>query len=277
MPSATHRPADDDRAVFLLHLIKPSHYDDDGYVIQWVRSRHPVEHARALYGIARDCDGARVLGAGVELRIAVHRRDQLRINPDKIIQAFAAPAARGWWPWSGSNRTSSRARWTSPGRCARREFRCASAGSTPPAAWRCCRSRRPRFATPGTRDIDLRRRGRRASRRGAARRLARRPEAALPVHLRPAQPGRRAAAVSAAVQDHAQSQRAHQLRCRPRLSVSMQLLHDHQRPGTQVALPLGRRRREASCATTAAQGIRISSSPTTISPATATGSRSSTG
>jgi hypothetical protein len=40
-------------------------------------------------------------------------------------------------------------RSTSPGRCAPPEFRCASAGSTPPAAWRCCRSRRLRSETRG--------------------------------------------------------------------------------------------------------------------------------
>ena len=40
--------------------------------------------------------------------------------------------------------------------------------------------------------------------------------------------------------------RAHgifKLRCRPRLPVSVQLLHHHQRPGSQIALPLRRRRR----------------------------------
>ena len=28
---------------FLIILIKPSHYDDDGYVIQWFRSPIPVK------------------------------------------------------------------------------------------------------------------------------------------------------------------------------------------------------------------------------------------
>ena len=75
---------------------------------------------------------------------------------------------------------------------------------------------------------------------------------------RPAQPGRRPAAVSAALRDPPQSQLPHDLRCRARLSVSMQLLHHHQRPGTQ-----SRYRSaddvEAACATTPLRASAISS------------------
>ena len=39
---------------FLLFLIKPSHYDDDGYVIQWRRSALPSNSLACLYGIASD-------------------------------------------------------------------------------------------------------------------------------------------------------------------------------------------------------------------------------
>jgi len=39
---------------FLIILIKPSHYDDDGYVIQWFRSVMPSNSLAALYGLAVD-------------------------------------------------------------------------------------------------------------------------------------------------------------------------------------------------------------------------------
>ena len=39
---------------FQLVLIKPSHYDDDGYVIQWVRAFIPSNSLAALYGLAQD-------------------------------------------------------------------------------------------------------------------------------------------------------------------------------------------------------------------------------
>ena len=44
--------------VFHLFLIKPSHYDDDGYVIQWVRSSIPANTLAAMYGLALDCAAA---------------------------------------------------------------------------------------------------------------------------------------------------------------------------------------------------------------------------
>ena len=39
---------------FVVELIKPSHYDDDGYVIQWVRSWIPSNSLACLYAIAQD-------------------------------------------------------------------------------------------------------------------------------------------------------------------------------------------------------------------------------
>ena len=40
---------------FCLILIKPSHYDDDGYVIQWLRSTIPSNSLAALFpSIAAD-------------------------------------------------------------------------------------------------------------------------------------------------------------------------------------------------------------------------------
>ena len=39
---------------FHLVLIKPSHYDDDGYPIQWVRSLIPSNTLAAVNGLAED-------------------------------------------------------------------------------------------------------------------------------------------------------------------------------------------------------------------------------
>jgi len=38
---------------FQLALIKPSHYDDDGYVIQWMRSIIPSNTLAVLYTYSR--------------------------------------------------------------------------------------------------------------------------------------------------------------------------------------------------------------------------------
>ena len=83
------------RQVFHLFLIKPSHYDDEGYVIQWLRSSIPANTLAALYGLALDCAERRVLGADVELRITVWDETNTRIRPARIIRQIRAAGGRG--------------------------------------------------------------------------------------------------------------------------------------------------------------------------------------
>ena len=59
---------------FCLVLIKPSHYDDEGYVIQWFRSAIPSNSLAALYGLALECADERVLGPDTE--IVTHAFDE---------------------------------------------------------------------------------------------------------------------------------------------------------------------------------------------------------
>ena len=56
---------------FQLVLIKPSHYDDDGYVIRWWRAMIPSNSLAAIYGIAADCVERQVLGPDVGIDITV--------------------------------------------------------------------------------------------------------------------------------------------------------------------------------------------------------------
>ena len=56
---------------FQLILIKPSHYDDDGYVIRWWRAMIPSNSLAAVYGIAADCAERQVLGPDIAIDIAV--------------------------------------------------------------------------------------------------------------------------------------------------------------------------------------------------------------
>ena len=48
--------------VFHLVLIKPTHYDDDGYPIQWFRSAIPSNTLACLYGLGEDAHRRQVLG-----------------------------------------------------------------------------------------------------------------------------------------------------------------------------------------------------------------------
>jgi hypothetical protein len=50
------------RDKFLVELIKPSHYDDDGYVIQWWRGFIPSNSLSSIYGLVLDAHERRLLG-----------------------------------------------------------------------------------------------------------------------------------------------------------------------------------------------------------------------
>ena len=54
---------------FCLALVKPSHYDDEGYVIQWLRSPVPSNSLAVVHGLALDCARRKVLGRDVGLEI----------------------------------------------------------------------------------------------------------------------------------------------------------------------------------------------------------------
>ena len=70
---------------FSLVLIKPSHYDDDGYVIQWFRSAIPANSLACLYGLALECREEKLLGDDVEFEIHAFDETNTHINPKKII------------------------------------------------------------------------------------------------------------------------------------------------------------------------------------------------
>jgi hypothetical protein len=81
-------------AAFQLHLVKPSHYDDDGYVVQWLRSAIPSNSLAALNAIALDSARRQALGPDVAIEIFVYDETNTRIVPEEIAARIAA-AGRG--------------------------------------------------------------------------------------------------------------------------------------------------------------------------------------
>jgi Radical SAM superfamily len=69
---------------FCLVLVKPSHYDDDGYVIQWFRSAIPSNSLAALYGLGKECAEQRVLGEDVAIELHAFDETNTRIRPGRI-------------------------------------------------------------------------------------------------------------------------------------------------------------------------------------------------
>ena len=74
---------------FSLVLIKPSHYDDEGYVIQWFRSAIPSNSLAVLSGLALDCKTRRVLGDDVEIDVSAFDETNTRIRPERIARQLS--------------------------------------------------------------------------------------------------------------------------------------------------------------------------------------------
>ena len=72
--------------LFHFVMIKPSHYDGDGYPIQWLRSAIPSNTLACLNGLAEDAQRRGVLGPGVEMRLHTYDETNRRVRPDRIIR-----------------------------------------------------------------------------------------------------------------------------------------------------------------------------------------------
>jgi hypothetical protein len=76
-------------------MIKPSHYDDDGYVIQWMRSSIPSNTLAILYGLALDSAHRHVLGGDVDIRLHAYDETNTRIKVERLVQLIRASAGGG--------------------------------------------------------------------------------------------------------------------------------------------------------------------------------------
>src|SRR5258707_9157840 len=73
---------------FQLVVIKPSHYDDDGYVIRWWRAMIPSNSLAAVYAIATDCAERLVLGPDVAIDIEAIDETNTRIDVLALLARF---------------------------------------------------------------------------------------------------------------------------------------------------------------------------------------------
>ncbi|QDG77974.1 radical SAM protein [Labrenzia sp. PHM005] len=73
------------RKRFSVLLIKPSHYDDEGYVIQWLRAPIPSNSLASVYGLIQDCRDRRVLGDDVDIEIEVIDETNTKVEVKKLI------------------------------------------------------------------------------------------------------------------------------------------------------------------------------------------------
>ncbi len=73
---------------FEILLIKPSHYDDDGYVIQWRRSTMPSNSLAVVNALAVGAAERRILGPDVEIVVRAVDETNTRLSVKAIIAEF---------------------------------------------------------------------------------------------------------------------------------------------------------------------------------------------
>jgi radical SAM superfamily enzyme YgiQ (UPF0313 family) len=81
--------------IFHLVLIKPTHYDDDGYPLQWRYSTIPSNALACVNGIAEDCRSRGILGPEVDIRIYAQDETNSRVRPEKIIRMINRDGGKG--------------------------------------------------------------------------------------------------------------------------------------------------------------------------------------
>ena len=78
---------------FHVEMIKPSHYDDEGYVIQWRKASIPSNSLASLYTIVQDAADRQVLSADVTLTFDGWDECNAVISEDRITRRIARAGA----------------------------------------------------------------------------------------------------------------------------------------------------------------------------------------
>src|SRR5688572_5895719 len=83
------------RTKFHVEIIKPSHYDDDGYVIQWLKTFIPSNSLACLYALVDDVRKRNALGDDVE--VVLNACDEIHsvVNVREIIRRIKDGGGRG--------------------------------------------------------------------------------------------------------------------------------------------------------------------------------------
>ena len=78
---------------FHVEMIKPSHYDDDGYVIQWWKASIPSNSLASLYAIVQDAADRRVLGDDIALTFDGWDECNSVVSENRVARRIAASGA----------------------------------------------------------------------------------------------------------------------------------------------------------------------------------------
>jgi radical SAM superfamily enzyme YgiQ (UPF0313 family) len=80
---------------FHVEIVKPSHYDKDGYVIQWWKAWVPSNSLACLYAIAKDCANRKALGDDVVIEVDGYDEVNVRVPVRSIVTRLTQPGHSG--------------------------------------------------------------------------------------------------------------------------------------------------------------------------------------
>ncbi|MEA3274319.1 MAG: radical SAM protein [Pseudomonadota bacterium] len=80
---------------FHVELIKPSHYDDDGYVIQWIKAWIPSNSLASLYGLTMHAAQDKALGDDVEILVNACDETNTVVPVKRIIERIRGDGGNG--------------------------------------------------------------------------------------------------------------------------------------------------------------------------------------
>ena len=83
------------RRPFQVELIKPSHYDDDGYVIQWLKAWIPSNSLASMYGLTLEAGEQNALGDDVDVRVQAYDETNTVIPVRSIIKRIHKAGGEG--------------------------------------------------------------------------------------------------------------------------------------------------------------------------------------
>jgi hypothetical protein len=265
-PEKRSMSAPANKSTFELILIKPTHYDDDGYPITWLRSHIPSNTLAALYGLGETAASA---GRSVPTDIVTRAFDETntRIRPDRIIADLRRRGRKGLICLVGVQTNQ----FPQAVDLARQFIKAGLPVALGGFHVSGCLSMLPVLPTEIEPAMDM---GTIFAGEAEEGRLDEILLGAWNGTLKPLYnymdnlPGLEGAPTPCGIA-LAATRAAVELRSRPRLPVPMLVLHHHQRAGPQEPFPARRRSRGDRPRTTA--GHRRSSSPTTTWPATTLG------
>jgi hypothetical protein len=88
-------PSPVEKEIFHVIMVKPSRYDETGYVVQWIFQPVPANSLACVNGLLQDCVDRKVLGEDVDIRLHPIDECNQRVDIDGLLAMIERDGGRG--------------------------------------------------------------------------------------------------------------------------------------------------------------------------------------